>query len=151
MAHYWPRTHPLRGAPRTGSAEIMKLAVEQFRVMETLTPQDFLAFRDKLIGQRLQSFQLGELEILLGMNEKDRITYAGADPLERIGPSPQARPRVRLGTHRRRGAGARSERHARVAVSNARPGLEPHGRAKFARGPRLRQQLFRGHAAGERG
>jgi len=65
--------------------EIMKLAVEQFRVMETLTPQDFLAFRDKLIpASGFQSFQLRELEILLGMNEKDRITYAGADPLEHI-------------------------------------------------------------------
>jgi len=65
--------------------EIMKLAVDQFRVMETLTPQDFLAFRDKLIpASGFQSFQLRELEILLGLNDQERIAYAGADPLEHI-------------------------------------------------------------------
>ncbi len=65
--------------------EIMKLAVDQFRVMETLTPQDFLAFRDKLIpASGFQSFQLRELEILLGLDDKERIAYAGADPLEHI-------------------------------------------------------------------
>lgn len=65
--------------------EIMKLAVDQFRVMETLTPQDFLAFRDKLIpASGFQSFQLRELEILLGLDDEERIAYAGADPLEHI-------------------------------------------------------------------
>jgi tryptophan 2,3-dioxygenase len=65
--------------------EIMKLLVDQFRVMETLTPQDFLAFRDKLIpASGFQSFQLRELEILLGLDDAERIAYAGADPLEHI-------------------------------------------------------------------
>lgn len=65
--------------------EIMKLLVDQFRVMETLTPQDFLAFRDKLIpASGFQSFQLRELEILLGLDDAQRIAYAGADPLEHI-------------------------------------------------------------------
>jgi tryptophan 2,3-dioxygenase len=65
--------------------EIFRLTVEQFRVMETLTPQDFLAFRDKLIpASGFQSFQLRELEILLGMNEAERISYAGTDPIEHI-------------------------------------------------------------------
>jgi tryptophan 2,3-dioxygenase len=76
--------------------EIMKLAVEQFRVMETLTPQDFLAFRDKLIpASGFQSFQMRELEILLGLEESQRIAYAGTDPLEHIrtlaGSSPAGR------------------------------------------------------------
>jgi tryptophan 2,3-dioxygenase len=65
--------------------EIFKLAVDQFRVMETLTPQDFLAFRDKLIpASGFQSFQLRELEILLGLEESMRLSYAGTDPLEHI-------------------------------------------------------------------
>ena len=59
-------------------SEILQLTVEQFRVMETLTPQDFLAFRDKLIpASGFQSFQLRELEILLGFDEAQRITLCG--------------------------------------------------------------------------
>lgn len=66
-------------------SEIMKLAVEQFRVMETLIPQDFLAFRDKLVpASGFQSFQLRELEILLGLEDGVRVAYAGVDPLEHI-------------------------------------------------------------------
>src|SRR5262249_49496164 len=49
--------------------EILKLCVQQWHVMETLTPQDFLAFRDKLIpASGFQSFQLRELEIVLGLD-----------------------------------------------------------------------------------
>ncbi|HNC95101.1 MAG TPA: tryptophan 2,3-dioxygenase family protein, partial [Myxococcota bacterium] len=65
--------------------EILKLGVEQFRVMETLPPQDFLAFRDSLFpASGFQSFQLREVEILLGLEEKARIHYGGMDPLEHI-------------------------------------------------------------------
>lgn len=65
--------------------EIFKLAVDQFRVMETLTPQDFLAFRDKLIpASGFQSFQMRELEIVLGLEEEQRQDYAGSDPLDHI-------------------------------------------------------------------
>ncbi len=65
--------------------EILKLGVEQFRVMETLPPQDFLAFRDSLFpASGFQSFQLREIEILLGLEEKARIHYGGMDPLEHI-------------------------------------------------------------------
>jgi len=72
--------HHLR---RVGS--ILGLAVDQFEVMETLTPQDFLAFRDKLVpASGFQSFQMRELEILLGLDERQRISYSGADPLEHI-------------------------------------------------------------------
>ena len=53
--------------------EILKLSVPHFDVVETLTPRDFLAFRDKLFpASGFQSFQLRELEILLGMNDADR-------------------------------------------------------------------------------
>jgi tryptophan 2,3-dioxygenase len=66
-------------------SEILKLAVEQFRVMETLTPQDFLDFRDKLIpASGFQSFQLRAIEILLGLEERQRLAYGHTDALEHI-------------------------------------------------------------------
>jgi tryptophan 2,3-dioxygenase len=66
-------------------AEIFKLAVEQFRVMETLTPQDFLDFRDKLIpASGFQSYQLRCIEILLGLDEAQRIAYGQTDALKHI-------------------------------------------------------------------
>ena len=65
--------------------EIFRLGVQQFGVMETLPPQDFLAFRDRLFpASGFQSVQLREIEILLGLNEKARIQYGGMDPLEHI-------------------------------------------------------------------
>ncbi len=64
---------------------ILELAVDQFKVMETLTPQDFLAFRDKLIpASGFQSFQMRELEILLGLEDAARLDYGGTDPLEHL-------------------------------------------------------------------
>jgi tryptophan 2,3-dioxygenase len=59
--------------------EILKLAVDQFRVMETLTPQDFLGFRDKLTpASGFQSFQMREIEMLLGFEETERAGDAVA-------------------------------------------------------------------------
>jgi len=64
---------------------IFELLVEQFRVMETLTPQDFLAFRDKLVpASGFQSFQLRQIEIIIGLEDAQRIAQAGADPIEQI-------------------------------------------------------------------
>jgi tryptophan 2,3-dioxygenase len=64
---------------------ILELAADQFRVMETLTPQDFLAFRDKLIpASGFQSFQLREMEIVLGLDATARQAYGGSDPLEHV-------------------------------------------------------------------
>jgi tryptophan 2,3-dioxygenase len=72
--------HHLRRA-----SAILKLGVHQFEVMETLTPQDFLSFRDKLVpSSGFQSFQMRELEILLGLDESKRILYGKVDPLEHI-------------------------------------------------------------------
>lgn len=66
-------------------AEIMKLMVNQWSVMETLTPQDFLAFRDKLVpASGFQSFQMREMELVLGLGEEGRLRYAGVDPLDHI-------------------------------------------------------------------
>jgi tryptophan 2,3-dioxygenase len=65
--------------------EIFKLGVDQFRVMETLTPQDFLDFRDKLSpASGFQSFQMREMEILLGLAEADRVQVPGMQPLHHI-------------------------------------------------------------------
>lgn len=48
--------------------------------METLTPQDFLAFRDGLgTASGFESYQMRELELLLGLETKQRV--AGMDPL----------------------------------------------------------------------
>jgi tryptophan 2,3-dioxygenase len=67
--------------------------VQQWSVMETLTPQDFLAFRDKLVpASGFQSFQMRELELVLGMQESGRLRYAGIDPLEHILASTKSSP-----------------------------------------------------------
>lgn len=64
---------------------ILRLCVDQFAVMETLPPQDFLEFRDKLTpSSGFQSFQLREVEMLLGLTMERRIKYAGTDPIEHI-------------------------------------------------------------------
>lgn len=66
-------------------SEILKLMVNQWSVMETLTPQDFLAFRDKLVpASGFQSFQMREIELVLGMDESERLRYGGVDPLDHI-------------------------------------------------------------------
>ena len=65
--------------------QILRLAVGQFQVMETLTPQDFLAFRDKLVpSSGFQSFQMRELEMVLGLREEQRVLYGTTAPLEHI-------------------------------------------------------------------
>jgi tryptophan 2,3-dioxygenase len=54
---------------------IFEQAQQHFRVMETLTTRDYLAFRDNLMGASgFQSAQLREIEILLGLEEKSRIS-----------------------------------------------------------------------------
>lgn len=63
--------------------EILKLAVQQFDVVETLTARDFLAFRDKLFpASGFQSFQLREIEILLGLEESKRAKLGKVSALK---------------------------------------------------------------------
>ncbi|MBL7943648.1 MAG: hypothetical protein JNM00_12825, partial [Flavobacteriales bacterium] len=53
--------------------EILKLLVHQVDVMETMTPLDFLDFRDMLRpASGFQSMQFKELETLLGLRVEDR-------------------------------------------------------------------------------
>lgn len=56
--------------------EIQKLLVQQIQVMETMTALDFLDFRNYLFpASGFQSFQFRQVENLLGLPERERITY----------------------------------------------------------------------------
>ena len=58
--------------------EIQKLLISQIRIMETMTPLDFLDFRNYLFpASGFQSFQFRMIENLLGLAEEKRITYNG--------------------------------------------------------------------------
>ena len=52
---------------------IQKLLIEQLNVLETMTPLDFLEFRDFLIpASGFQSFQFRIIENKLGLNMENR-------------------------------------------------------------------------------
>lgn len=56
--------------------EILKLLIQQIRVMETMTPLDFLDFRNYLFpASGFQSFQFRVMEILLGLKHSQRLSY----------------------------------------------------------------------------
>ena len=56
---------------------------KSMEVMETLTPQGFLAFRDDLgTASGFESYQMRELEIILGLTKSMRGT--NFDPLEQF-------------------------------------------------------------------
>ena len=60
--------------------EIFRLLANQWKVMETLTPQGFLAFRDELgTASGFESYQMREMEILLGLEHVGRVSEM--DPL----------------------------------------------------------------------
>lgn len=60
--------------------EIFRLLADQWKVMETLSPQDFLAFRDRLgTSSGFESWQMREMEVLLGLDNDQRV--GGMDPL----------------------------------------------------------------------
>lgn len=62
------------------TTEIFGLMANQWTVLETLTPQGFLAFRDGLgSASGFESFQMRQFEILLGLENDDRM--GGMDPL----------------------------------------------------------------------
>ncbi|MGB3798694.1 MAG: tryptophan 2,3-dioxygenase family protein [Lewinella sp.] len=57
---------------------IIDLLIEQVKVMETMTPLDFLDFRDYLFpASGFQSVQFRLVETMLGLREEDRLTYHG--------------------------------------------------------------------------
>jgi tryptophan 2,3-dioxygenase len=60
-------------------------AAQQWSVMETVKPQDFLAFRDKLFpASGFQSFQFPEIEILMGLEEALLATTGAPRSLDHI-------------------------------------------------------------------
>jgi tryptophan 2,3-dioxygenase len=65
--------------------EIQKLLIEQLRVLETMTPLDFLEFRDYLIpASGFQSFQFRLIENKLGLTNEKRIKYNNIDYLNTL-------------------------------------------------------------------
>jgi tryptophan 2,3-dioxygenase len=61
------------------------LAASHFGLMETLTPQDFLVFRSKLgTASGFQSFQLREIELLLGLEDSERKAFGHSNPIRYI-------------------------------------------------------------------
>ena len=53
---------------------IQRVLVEQIDVIETMTPMDFMEFRDLLVpASGFQSIQFKQIEILLGLKRDDRI------------------------------------------------------------------------------
>jgi tryptophan 2,3-dioxygenase len=56
--------------------EIQKIMIDQIRVLETMTPLDFLDFRNYLVpASGFQSFQFRVVEIMLGLRREKRLTY----------------------------------------------------------------------------
>lgn len=66
----------LSGAARSLKriSTVLRLCVDHFQVMETLTTREYLSFRDKLMGASgFQSAQLRQIEILMGLSDEERI------------------------------------------------------------------------------
>merc|ERR550532_358375 len=55
---------------------ILKLLVDQFLILETMTPLDFMSFRDYLApASGFQSLQFRLLENRLGVKQESRVKY----------------------------------------------------------------------------
>lgn len=69
--------------------EIQRLLISQIRVLETMTPLDFLDFRNYLFpASGFQSYQFRIVETMLGLQSVGRITYNG-QPYEKAFPEEQ--------------------------------------------------------------
>ena len=56
--------------------EIMKLLVKQIHILETMTPVDFLAFRDRLApASGFQSIQFREIEFVAGLKDERYLKF----------------------------------------------------------------------------
>lgn len=70
--------------------EVLKLAVSQVDLLETMTPLDFLDFRDLLYpASGFQSAQFREVEVRLGLRREDRHAYEDQPFEKRLAPSEQ--------------------------------------------------------------
>jgi tryptophan 2,3-dioxygenase len=65
--------------------EIQKLLVDQLRVLETMTPLDFLDFRDALTpASGFQSFQFRLIELKLGLSDDRRAAFEKSPYFSRL-------------------------------------------------------------------
>ncbi len=72
--------------------EIQRVLIQQVDVLETMTPLDFLDFRDQLIpASGLQSVQFRLIENRLGMRRGDRLPLHAAQYTSRLRPEDAAR------------------------------------------------------------
>jgi tryptophan 2,3-dioxygenase len=113
-------------------AKIFEHTMSQWAVMETLTPQDFLAFRDKLVpASGFQSYQMRELEILMGLDARQREASGFGDPVRVIRDLAEdspggriARDRVRQAMEERSLRAALEEWLHRTPIRGSQPGDE---------------------------
>ncbi len=67
-------------------AEIQKLLIEQVRIVETMTPLDFLEFRDLLFpASGFQSYQFRQVENKLGLRTEQRARFDKSGYKSRLG------------------------------------------------------------------
>jgi tryptophan 2,3-dioxygenase len=70
--------------------EIFRILVQQVSVLETMTPFDFMDFRDDLYpASGFQSLQFRLLETKLGLSSAKRIPFAGSHYLKHLPPDQQ--------------------------------------------------------------
>jgi len=73
--------------------EVQRLLIDQIGVMETMTPLEFLEFRDLLIpASGFQSLQFREIETKLGLTRDQRLKYNQADFDQSL--KPEQRPAI---------------------------------------------------------
>ncbi len=78
--------------------EILRIAIDHFRVIETMHPLAFLAFRDSISpASGFQSVQFREMEILAGLPEAHRERLGGGSYALHLNPSERERVTKRLG------------------------------------------------------
>ena len=84
---------------------VLAQAVAHFDLIETLTTRDFLSFRDKLVpASGFQSGQLREIEILLGLEDRERVqTGTGHGYMEALRDGDRASPALDRVTARQAG------------------------------------------------
>ncbi len=91
---------PERDVPRAcglfdRTAKILQHLTNQFGIIETMEPMQFLAFRDALIpASGFQSAQFREVEILAGLKDDDRIHFEGQPYFTRVDEAQQDRLRL---------------------------------------------------------
>ena len=70
---------------------IQRLLLTQIDVLETMTPMDFLDFRDHLVpASGFQSVQFRLIENMMGVRPQDRLLFEGAPYTHRLSPPHQA-------------------------------------------------------------